>query len=57
MADGAKSSTVNREMTVLKHMLRRAVAWEYLSRNPFLDNQGGLVESLKPLKEPAARDF
>ncbi len=55
LADGARSSTVNREMTVLKHMLRRAVAWEYLSRNPFLDSQGGLLESLKPLREPARR--
>jgi hypothetical protein len=36
-------STLNREVTVLKHMMRRAVVWEYLSRNPFLDSQGGGV--------------
>jgi integrase len=55
LANEAQASTVNREMTVLKHMLRRAVAWEYLSRNPFLDNQGRLLEGLRPLKEPAGR--
>jgi integrase len=55
LASGAQASTINREMTVLKHMLRRAVAWEFLGRNPFLDNQGRLVEGLKPLKEPAGR--
>ncbi len=52
---GAKPSTVNREMTVLKHMLRRAVTWEYLSRNPFLDAQGEAVQGLKPLREPPGR--
>jgi integrase len=53
--EGAEPSTVNREMTVLKHILRRAVAWEFLSRNPFLDNQGRLLEGLRPLKEPPGR--
>jgi integrase len=52
---GAGAATINREMTVLKHMMRRAVAWEYRSRNPFLDSQGNLVEGLKPLKEPPGR--
>jgi integrase len=52
---GAKPSTVNREMTVLKHMLRRAVGWEYLSRNPFLDAQGEPLQGLKPLREPPGR--
>ncbi len=58
---GAKPSTVNREMTVLKQLMRRAVAWSdkagnhYLGRNPFLDAQGNLVEGLKPLKEPPGR--
>lgn len=52
---GAKPSTVNREMTVLKHMMRRAVSWEYLSRNPFLDSQGEPVQGLKPLREPPGR--
>ena len=55
LANGAQASTVNREMTVLKHILRRSVAWEYLSRNPFLDNQGRLLEGLRPLREPAGR--
>lgn len=44
---GVGPSTINREVTVLKHMLRRAVLWEYLGRNQ--------VESVKPLKEPAGR--
>lgn len=52
---GAQPSTINREMTVLKHMLRRAVAWKFLSRNPFLDGQGNLVDGLRDLKEPPGR--
>ncbi len=48
-------STLNREMTVLKHMMRRAVVWEYLSRNPFLDLQGGVLSGLKALREPGGR--
>jgi integrase len=48
-------STLNREMTVLKHMVRRAVVWEYLSRNPFLDSQGGMLAGLKALREPTGR--
>ncbi len=48
-------STLNREMTVLKHMMRRAVVWEYLSRNPFLDSQGGVLSGLKALREPTGR--
>ena len=43
-------STLNREMTMLKHMMRRAVVWEYLSRNPFLDSQGGMLAGLKALR-------
>ncbi len=42
-------------MTVLKHMMRRAVVWEYLSRNPFLDLQGGVLSGLKALREPGGR--
>lgn len=53
--DGAEPSTMNRETTVLKHMMRRAVVWEYLSRNPFLDAQGGLLAGLKALREPPGR--
>ena len=48
-------STLNREVTVLKHMMRRAVVWEYLSRNPFLDSQGGVLAGLKALREPGGR--
>ena len=48
-------STLNREMTMLKHMMRRAVVWEYLSRNPFLDSQGGMLAGLKALREPMGR--
>jgi integrase len=44
---GAAASTVNREMTVLKHMLSRAVRWEYLGANR--------VAGLKPLREPSGR--
>ena len=49
--DGAQQSTVNREMTVLKHMIRRGVEWEYLSRNPFLDDQGRPLSGLRALRE------
>ena len=48
-------STINREVTVLKHMVRSAVAWEYLSRNPFLDSRGGLLYGLKALRGPGGR--
>jgi integrase len=48
-------STLNRETTVLKHIMRRAVVWEYLSRNPFLDPQGGVSAGLKALREPTGR--
>jgi integrase len=44
---GANASTINREITVLKHMVRRAVIWEYLSRNQ--------IENIKPLKEGPGR--
>ena len=33
IAYGAAPSTINREVTVLKHILARAVRWEYLSSN------------------------
>ena len=36
-------------------MMRRAVVWEYLSRNPFLDSQGGVLVGLKALREPGGR--
>ncbi|MGO9263963.1 MAG: tyrosine-type recombinase/integrase [Candidatus Binataceae bacterium] len=43
----AAASTINREITVLKHMLARAVRWEYLSNNQ--------ITGLKPLREPSGR--
>ena len=39
-----KPATVNREMTVLKHMMSKALEWKYLARNPF--------KGIKPLKVP-----
>ncbi len=44
---GATPSTVNREMMILKHMLKRAVLWEYLTINP--------LANLKAQKEPDGR--
>jgi integrase len=55
VAQGVQVSTINIEVGVLKHMLRRAVSWEYLSRNPFLDLQGGTLAGLKPFREPPGR--
>ncbi len=40
-------STVNREVTVLKHMLKRAVEWEYLAENR--------AKKMKALKESPGR--
>ncbi len=47
MEAGAAPSTINREATVLKHVLSRAVRWEYLSLNP--------IAGMKPLQEPSGR--
>lgn len=33
-AAGIKPGTINREMSCLKNMLRKAVDWEYLDLNP-----------------------
>ncbi len=44
---GAQPATINREVTVIKHILRRAVVWEYLSANP--------AAGIKALKEPSGR--
>ncbi len=52
---GAQPATINRETTVLKHMMRRAVEWEYLGRNPFLGAQGQPSASLRALREPPGR--
>jgi integrase len=40
-------ATVNREVSVLRHMLKRAVAWKYLARNP--------IDGWKPLREAPGR--
>jgi hypothetical protein len=42
-----KAGTVNRELALLKHMLRKAVDWGYLKQNP--------APSIKLLKEPPGR--
>jgi site-specific recombinase XerD len=34
MGEGAKPGTLNRELSCLKNMLRKAVEWEYLETNP-----------------------
>jgi integrase len=52
---GAGTGTVNVEVRILKHIVRRAVAWEYLSRNPLMNANGDFVEGLKPLREPPGR--
>lgn len=47
IAEKASPSTINREVTVLKHMLKRAVMWEYLGTNH--------LAGLKAQKEPEGR--
>jgi integrase len=53
LEDGASPASANREIAVLKHILRRARAWKddngdrYLTRYP--------LDELKPLKEPSGR--
>lgn len=42
------NSTVNREMTLLKNMLNRAVEWEVIAENP--------IARMKALKEPPGKD-
>ena len=34
LAAGANRQTVNRELSVLRHIVKRAVRWEYLARDP-----------------------
>jgi integrase len=46
-AAGAAPATVNAEVSVLKHMLRRAVKWHFITSNPALE--------IATLKEPAGR--
>ena len=43
----ATPATVNRELSVLRHMMRRAVTWKRLARNPIAD--------WRPLKESPGR--
>jgi len=44
-------------MTVLKQMMRSAVVWKYLSRDPFLDSQGGVLAGLNALREGGRTRF
>ena len=46
--DNVSSSTVNREATVVKTMLNKAVEWEIIDRNP--------IEKLKLLPEAPKRN-
>lgn len=45
--DRVKTSTVNREIALLRHMLNKAVQWGYIRTNP--------MKGLKLLKEPPGR--
>jgi len=42
-----KPATVNRDVALLRHMLNKAVDWEYLESNP--------LKRVKPFKEPPGR--
>jgi integrase len=44
---GATPATVNRELSVLRHILKRAVRWNHITRNP--------IDGWKPLKEAPGR--
>ncbi len=50
---GAAPATIHGEVRVLSHILRRAVSWEFLARNPLVDGQG--ASRLKPIKLPRGR--
>ncbi len=43
LQEGVSAATVNKEITMLKHMLNKAVEWGYLKENP--------IARVKPLKE------
>ncbi|MDA2919074.1 tyrosine-type recombinase/integrase [Desulfobacterota bacterium AH_259_B03_O07] len=47
VANGLKPRTVNKELSVLRFMLRKAVEWNYLSENPYRG-----IKMLKPAHEP-----
>jgi len=49
-AKSAAPATINGEVDVLKHMVARAVAWEFLASDPLASRA-----QLKPLKEPKGR--
>ena len=44
-----KPATVNRSLAILKHMLKKAIAWGYLAENP--------ATRFKPAKESRSRAF
>lgn len=50
---GAAAATTHQEVRVLQHVLRRAVSWEFLGKNPLVDAQG--ASKLKPIKVPRGR--
>jgi len=43
LQEGVSAATVNKEITMLKHMLNKAIEWGYLKENP--------IARVKPLKE------
>jgi integrase len=57
LKEGAAPQTVRQEFTVLSHILRRAVTWELLGRNPLLDSQGKLLPGLKIKATPGRVRF
>jgi integrase len=57
LKDGAANETVRSEFTVLSHILRRAVSWEQLAKNPLLDGQGQLRPGLSVKTTPGRVRF
>jgi integrase len=54
-AAGISAGTINLEVCIIKHAMKRAVAWQYLSSDPLKDRTGAYVEGLQPLKTPPGR--
>jgi len=57
LKDGAAHETVRQELTVLGHILRRAVEWELLGKNLLLDGQGRLLGDLRIKTTPGRIRF
>jgi integrase len=47
LEDGVTPSTVNREVMLLKHIINKAIKWEYLTITP--------IKDIKAFKEPSGR--